>query len=177
MRSICFSAATKYFVLCCFFISACTSSKIVSNKAPEFTEKLSKIYLVMRSASGAKEFSYTFKTKFLKALADRGITSAYHIVDPLSLESDKQINEKIFLFNPQVIMVIAQTESQSYSGYNRSTSDNVYGGVFDIKILQPGSDAPIWRASLETHGETGIGSSVDKAVKKLVEQLIKDKMI
>lgn len=159
------------FVFGYLFLSGCTSSKITSNKSPEFNDKLSKVFLVMRSGTGSKEFAYSFKTAFLRSLESRGIASAYHIYDPLSLESEKQVSEKIEKFNPQALIIINQTESR---GYN---AKNVIGGVFDIRIMLQNSDAPIWRANLDANGESGIEYAVDKAVKKLIDRLIVDKMI
>src|SRR5206468_10544419 len=107
-------------------------------------EKLSKIYLVINSSKGASEFSYSFKTTFLQALADYGVKSDYYVKGPLSLESEKEISERINKFNPQFIIVVTQTESKSFAGVNWASSNNINGGTFDIKILPPNSDKPVW---------------------------------
>lgn len=159
------------------FSTGCVTSKIASNKAPDFNEKISKVYLVIKSSKGAKEFSYSFKTAFLHALSARGITSDYYVMDELALESDKDINEKISKFNPQVLMVMTQTEAEGYNSNNFGGSSNISGGVFDIKIMLPESDKPVWRASLEAYGDNGIDVAVKKSVKKLIDQLTIDKLI
>jgi hypothetical protein len=159
------------------FSASCVTSKISSNKAPDFNEKISKVYFVIKGSKGAKEFSYSFKTAFLHALSARGISSDYYVMDELALESDKDINEKISKFNPQVVIFMTQTEADSYNTYNLGGSNNISGGVFDIKIMKPESDRPVWRASLEASGSNDIDMAVQKSVKKLIDQLTIDKLI
>lgn len=165
------------FFLVSIFSSGCVTSKITSNKSPDFNEKISKVYLLIKGSKGAKEFSYSFKTAFLHALSARGITSDYYVMDELALESDKDINEKILKFNPQVVMVMTQTESESYSQNNFGGSHNISSGVFDIKMMTSESDKPVWRASLEAYGGYGIDMAVKKSVKRLIDKLTIDKLI
>jgi hypothetical protein len=177
MKARIISNAYILFILFSIFLPGCVTSKIESNKAPDFNEKISKIYLVIKSAKGAKEFSYSFKTAFLHALMEKGVTSDYYIMDELALESDKEINEKISKFNPQLVMTMTQTESKTHSTYNFGGSNNISGGIFDIKILMPRSEKPVWRASLEAFGENGIDRAVEKSVKKLIDKMKIDKLI
>ena len=155
----------------------CASSKITSNKAPDFNEKISKAYLLIKTSKGTKQFSYSFKTAFLHALSARGISSDYYVMDELALETDKDIDQKISKFDPQVVIVMNQTEAEINNGNNFGTLNNISGGVFDIRIMLPASDKLIWRASLEAYGNSGIDAAVEKSVKKLIEQLTIDKLI
>jgi predicted ester cyclase len=167
----------KLLMLVSFFSFSCVNSKITSNKAPDFNEKIVRLYLVIKNSKGAKEFSYSFKTAFLHGLSAKQIVSDYYVMDELALESDKDINEKISKFNPQVLMIMTQTESKGYREVNFGGSNNISGGIFDIKIMLPKSDKVIWRANLEAYGDTGIDAAVEKAAKKLLDKLIIDKLI
>lgn len=133
--------------------------------------------MIIHSAKGAKEFSYVFKTKFLNELGYRGVTSDYYIADPLALESEMDIKDKVARFNPQVVIVMNQTESKLYQSYNWGASNNINGGTFDIKIFLPGSDAPVWRGNLEVYGPYGIEGAIDKSVKKLIVKFKEDNLI
>jgi len=157
--------------------SGCVTSSISSNKSPDFNQKITRLYLVIRSSKGAKEFSYSFKTEFLRTLSSRGIVTDYEVLDELALESDKDLTDKISNFGPQVVMVMNQTESKSNAGQTFGASHNISGGTFDIKLLLPASDKPVWRASLDAYGDSGIEAAVDKSVRNLVTKLTEDGLI
>lgn len=122
MRQKSYLSQAVIFFFFALILSGCASANISSSKSPDFTAKLSKLYLVIKTANGAKEFSYSFKTMFLGEMANCGVVSDYRVYDPLALESEKEVDQKISKFNPQVIILMTQTESKAYSGYNWDTS-------------------------------------------------------
>ena len=158
-------------------VSGCASSRITSNKAPDYSDKLSKVYLLMRCSKGAREFSYTFKTSLLQALEEKGVQSDYYIVDPLALETEKDIEARVEKYAPKALLLITQTESKTHSSYNWGTSGNITGATFDVKIVLPGSGKIVWRASLEASGSHGVDMAVRKTVKTLLDKLAADRLI
>jgi hypothetical protein len=160
--------------------TACGTSRISSNKSPDFNDKLTKIYLLVKAGKGTTSFAQQFQDAFFAELAKRNIATDGYIVQPLALESDEDIHKKIEKFNPQVLMIMQQTQAERYAGVGMNSiyaQNNVNGATFDIKLLLPGSDKPVWRASLESHGDYGILAAVNKSVKRLIDELTQDGLL
>ena len=77
-------------------------------------------------------------------------------------------------------MMINQTESRqtiNNNGFGWGNTGLNTGGTFDVKIFQPDSKNPVWRANLKADGQFGLETSAKKAVEKLIEKLIEDKLL
>jgi len=170
-------------------LTSCVTSKITSNKSPDYNDKIEKLFIMVRGSDSTKPFFQSFVVEFRKKLNEKNIESKSHYFSPLSLESESDIDEKISNYNPKLIMMINQTESRQTINNNGfgwgNTGMNIgwgnagmnTGGTFDVKIFQANSKNPIWRANLKADGQFGLETSAKKAVEKLIEKLIEDKLL
>ncbi|MDO9261667.1 MAG: hypothetical protein Q7U08_06980 [Flavobacteriaceae bacterium] len=150
-------------------LSNCVTTKIQSNKAYSFNEKISKLYILVRGNDDSRSFYTSFTNDFEKTLNEKGIKYQKYYYDPLSLETEKDIQTKINYFEPNLIMIVNQTESRNTVNQNAfsfgSNSTNT-GGTFEVKLFKPNSDNPVWRAKLQADGQFGLSTSAEKASQK-----------
>jgi hypothetical protein len=159
------------------FTFSCASSKIDSNKSPEFTQKVSKIYITLRVSEGSRNFFRPFIYDYLQPeLKKHNVETTVYDFGSLSLESDKDVIGKINVYNPDVVMSIVQTERRATTGYY---GNGETGATMDIKMFLPGKENPIWRASLKVDGNFEIASyaASKKATARLIEKLQQDDII
>lgn len=161
--------------------TSCVTSKITSNKSPDFNEKIEKLFITVRGSDTTKSFFQSFVVQLRKKLNEKNIELKSHYFSPLSLESESEVREKISNYNPNLIMTINQTESRqtiNNNGFSWGNTGGTYtGGTFDVKIFQPNSKNPVWRANLIADGGFGLETSAKKAVEKLIEKLIEDELL
>lgn len=161
-------------------ITSCATSKITSNKAPDFNEKITKLFIMIKGTDSAEPFFKLFENQLSNFLNIKEIESKTHYFDPLSLESENDVNEKISDYKPNLIMVINQTESRQImnsNGFGWGFGPTNIGGTFDIKIFQPNSKNLIWRGNLTADGQFGLETSAIKASDKLIKKLIEDGLL
>jgi hypothetical protein len=175
-----------YLIGILILLSSCVTSKITSNKLSGFDEKISKLFITVKGSDSSKSFFQSFVVSLRKKLKKKNVELRSHYYSPLSLETENDVEIKISDFGPNLIMSINQTESIqtiNNSGFGNNTFgwgfNNGYntGGTFDVKIFQPNSTKPVWRANLKANGQMGLGESAEKAVKKLIEKLIEDNLL
>lgn len=156
--------------------SSCTTTKISSNKSPDFNQKVSRVFLTVRGSEGSKKFMQPLATSLQSELKNHGVESSHHYFDPLSLETEKDLIQKIREYNPDVVMSIVQTERRSTSGQYGNAET---GATLDIRLLIPNQDKPVWRASLIVDGnfEVAAGSAAQQSASKLIEKLKMDGII
>jgi len=163
-----------------FLLTSCVTSKITSNKSPDFNEKITKLFIMVKGTDSAKSFFKSFTSQFSNSLSQRGIESKTHYFDPLSLESESDINKKNSSYNSNLIMIINQTESRqtiNQNGFGWGYGGTNTGGTFDVRIFQPNSKNPVWRGNLKADGQFGLQTSAKKATEKLIEKLIEDGLL
>lgn len=156
---------------------SCASTKIESNKDSLFTQKVSKIFITVRSSEGSWGFFRPFIYDYLQPeLKKQNVETTVHNFSPLSLESDKDVVAKIVAYQPDVVMSIAQTERRSTAGqYGISET----GATIDIKLFLPQKENPVWRASLKVDGNFDFASyaAAKRSATKLIEKLKADGII
>jgi len=155
--------------------SSCTTTKIDSNKSPNFNQKVSKIFLTVRGSEGSKEFMKPLTTSLVSELTTHGVECNYYTFDPLSLETDKDLIEKIKIYNPDVVMTVVQTERRVTSG---SMGRAETGATLDIRLFIPNQDNPVWRASVKVDGNFEVALNPAKqTTAKIIEKLKMDGII
>lgn len=156
---------------------SCASTKIESNKDPQFTHKVSKIFITVRSSEGSWGFFRPFIYDYLQPeLKKQNVETTVHNFSPLSLESEKDVVAKIVAYQPDVVMSITQTERRSTTGqYGNSET----GATIDIKMFLPQKENPVWRASLKVDGNFDFASYVaaKRSTTKLIEKMKADGII
>ncbi|MDO3695912.1 hypothetical protein QVZ41_13760 [Wenyingzhuangia sp. chi5] len=161
-------------------LSSCVSAKITSRKAEDFNEKINKIYILSRGAEDAKYFYKGFFIELEKYFNEENVKFESYRYDKLSLETDKEIDEKINKFSPDVVMLINQTESEKHInavgiGFTHST---ITKGTFDIKIFLPNSEKIVWRGNLTADAAyDNLAQAAEKSVQKLIEKLKLDGLL
>ncbi|MGN7786051.1 hypothetical protein ACTJIJ_16090 [Niabella sp. 22666] len=163
----------KIIFIVSLFLIGCVQTQIVSRKADGFTEKISKLYILVRGSDKAHPFFIAFTKSIVDDLSKRNIPSEVYYFDPLSLKTEKDLIERINTFNPNMVMHIDQTESRNTSSSYGWGSTNT-GGTFDVKIFKPDSERPVWRANLQADASLGLETSAKKASQRLREKLIAD---
>lgn len=166
-----------------FLFISCVSSKIISNKSPDFNEKIARLFIKVKGDDKAKPFLDAFAYHLRGHFKEKDIYSKTYYYGKLSLDSESDIKEKIAAYSPNLVLVINQTESKEslhfdyvgrtgYGAYLKNT-----GGTFDLQIFQPNSESPVWRGNLETEAYLGFEKSAKKASVKLIEKLIEDGLL
>jgi hypothetical protein len=167
----------SFIVVLAFLLGSCVSSNIRSNKSPDFNEKITKLFIIGKVGEKAKYFYSALATNFVASLKEKGIEVRTFYVDPLSLDSDEDMTKRIALYDPNLVMIINQTESrENVNGFGFGGGFTI-GGTFDIKMFQPNSKNPVWRANLKADSSVDLKDAAKNANKKLVEKLIEDKLL
>lgn len=155
--------------------TSCVTTKIDSNKSSDFNQKVSRIYITARGSDSSKEFMKAL-TNYLKVeLNKHGVESMVYYFDPLSLETEKDLGDKINNYNPDVVMSIGQTERRSTAGPYGGVTET--GATLDIRLFVPNRDNPVWRGSLKADGSFGVGTTSQSSAIKIVEKLKLDGVI
>ena len=164
------------------FLMGC-STKIASNKATDFSEKITKLFIIVKGTETSQSFLDKLTENFGAHLAENGIPYQKFQMEALSLESEEDIQKKVVEFGPNLVMMISQTESRRTTnggfspgfngpgfGFGGGTSA-VTGATFDIKLYRPGSQNPVWRGNLKADAQFGLASSAKKANEKMIKNL------
>jgi len=85
-------------------------------QAPDFTQKIERLYIMVRGAEEAKTFFRSFNSELILSLRERGIEAQYYYFEPLSLDSDEDILNNINKFKANIVMMINQTETRNAQG-------------------------------------------------------------
>ena len=165
------------FAFLVIFASSCASVEMTFNKNPAYHEKIKKIYFVFKDVK---------RTNFIRKLSEdlvisfnkMGIQEQHYVFDPLALETEKDAQKKIKTFAPEVVLTIERvSDNQGQNKYGV-----YYNGGYYVATLVPfGSETPVWKAAIDTHGETidedGNMNVSKDTVKKLVERLKLDGLL
>ena len=152
----------------CLSLSGCVS--IESNRDPSFDKRVGRIYVMMRGGDRAERFMNNLGGQIQQAFQKRGVRSEVYVVDPLSLEGESEVRERVSAFNPDAVLVVVQTEQSFYNGVSA-------GGRFELGLFELGSDKPVWKAKLNTDtGGYGMGSS-EQVAEKIVARMVEDRLL
>ena len=154
---------------------SCISTKIESNKSPDFNQKISKIYITVKGSS--QKYMKQLTGYILSGLKSHGVEAVVYYYDPLSLDTEKDILEKIKAYNPDLVMSIGQTEKRATSNYYYGTNTTVTGATLDIKLFIPDKENPVWRASLKTDSDLGVVNASESSAKKIISKMKDDGII
>jgi hypothetical protein len=170
-----FYSTSFLFVLLLMILTSCVTANITSNKSPDFTQKVQKIFITGRSSEASKAYLQSvvrYTQTYLKA---HKVETEFYYFDQLSLVSDSELNDRINQYNPDAVMVINETERRSRQGQFYQTINS--GSTCDIKLFLIGKDNPVWRASLVADGNQGVEEASEQASKYLYDKLKTDGII
>jgi len=139
---------------------SCTTIKVARNKADNYHQKLSKVFVLIQSEVKAAKFSNTFAIKLMSAFKEHHIQGEFKEKHNLSLETDAEYLEKVKKFAPKQLMTIKQT------AINLRAPSIINTIVFEIQISDTKSNTIIWKGALDIYGQIGLKDTIDKNLKK-----------
>ncbi len=162
-----------------FSLSSCVTTSIRSNKSLEYTEKLDKVFVLVKGTDFTNNTFKPFFTKLYASLKAKGVAGGSYYIEPLSLKTDEEIESLIDEANPKLVMIIEQEEVRRFTSSPIRSGTGILrsGATFNIKITKFGSEKPIWRASLDAEGSHGITQAATKASRRVIEKLEADGLL
>ncbi len=158
---------TQNFVSCLIFllvITGCSSIKSVVD--PQFNGKITRVFIQTVSSDSVSYFSKEFMDGLVKGFDQYGIDCKVGEWNSLSLDDPFDIKTKMQNFNADAGMIILQTKEN----FTRGT---ITGGEYELSMLCPSSDKPIWRGILSL----GSGSGNNTYAQRIIYKLEEDKII
>lgn len=151
-------------------LQSCVSAKIESNKQANYTKQPKKIFLLINSTRETNLFCKSFTNILSVKLKKRGVENTVYIKNPLTLDTEKDINDKINAYAPEALMIFKQTEMHTTNG-------GFDGAKFEISLIDKDTQTVAWKSVMDIYGTMGIEEATNKAVKTLSEKLAEDKII
>jgi hypothetical protein len=158
-------------------VSGCVSSSITSSKSEKLHGPYRKIFIIIDNSERAGKFVSGFIETTRKELAARNTVSEYYVSGRLSGDTRQEINRKIHVFEPDVVLLMRQTESYFYRGMTVGSEKGSNGGTFDLKLFEKSEENLIWSGQLTAYGEYGISTAVNKASENLISKLVGDGIV
>lgn len=150
---------------------SCTTVKIVSNKADNYHQRLSKVFVIIQSETKASKFTKPFATKLMTAFKEHHIQGEFALKHTISLETNAEYNQKIEKFEPKQLITIKQT------AINFRAPLIIDAIVFEINIVDTKTDQIIWRGELDVYGQVGLDDTISKTLKKIIHKIKTDKLL
>ncbi|TWJ02532.1 hypothetical protein JN11_01505 [Mucilaginibacter frigoritolerans] len=152
------------------FFTSCVSTKITSNKDASFNRKLKKIYVICNLGKDVSNFNERLFEGVKKKFTENNITIDGFVRNPVALETDEDVLNKIRSYDPEALMIIKQTHVTYYNG-------GPGGGVFEVSLIDKVSQKNIWKSEIDVTGPWWDEDTSDSIVKKLILKLKEDQII
>jgi hypothetical protein len=153
-----------------FFLQACASTNITSNKMVGYNKKPKKIFILTNNTSQTNKFCTTLARNFLAKFNEKDIKTAIYIRDSFSLETQEDVDKKINDYNPEALFVLQQTESHSTNG-------RIDGGTFEITLIDTETHKPVWKSEIQISAQYGLDDSINKTIDAVFRKLAEDNII
>ena len=151
-------------------LQSCSSARIVSNKDGNYTKKLKKVYVIVSSAKNVSHFDDRLLTALTDQIKLKGIFADGFARNPLSLETEEDINRKINKYDPDALLLIKQTQITYING-------GAGGGTFEITLIDKETKKNVWKSTLNLQGAWYEDGTIDTMVAKLLAQMEQDQLI
>ncbi len=151
-------------------LQSCVSSKLETNKDAEYTQKPRKIFLVISGSKDAKQFNTQLYNSLVRNFKKRNIVCDGFVRDPLSLQTEQDINNSINNFDPDALMVIKMTKVDMMNG-------GAGGGTFEISLIENKKKKTVWKGVLDVTGPFNGTDVVNSATKTIIKKLQDDQVI
>lgn len=165
------STILKSLIVLAVFLQSCVAVNITANKSSEYNKQPKSIFIVMNCNKQFNAFSESFLDGVKKRFSLKNINVDYYRRDPLSLESEDDINKKINTSNPDALFIMVQK-------IIHTTNGSVDGGTFEITLIDKETRKPVWKAELVISGNLGMSQDemVSKSLDEFFKQLTTDKL-
>lgn len=154
-------------LLTLIILSGCVTANITANKAEWYNKKLTRVYVLLNSAKEAEKFSNELAKGIMTEFRNNNVEGKYQIRNPLSLETEKDLENRINEYKPNQLMIFKQTSLHSTNGL-------IDGGVFEISIIEGETKKIVWKGVLDVYGQFGMETSIKQSLMKLSEKLKQD---
>lgn len=148
-------------VLASGIFSGCASAKVVSNRDPELTKDLERIFVLIDHGEVTKQqFSGSLSKHLAAALTN--VTVKIAIVSPLELD-EKAHQHAISEFAPDAVLVIKCNGGvlHEYGGYLRLT--------YDVSLYDSKQEKRLWRAAASNDGGTAV---MEKRLRVMADEIV-----
>jgi hypothetical protein len=158
------------------FVS-CATVSITSKSSDKLKGPYTKIFILVNRTARARGFIHGVDSVIEKEFAKRNIAVQIYVKGDLSLDTDKDINQKISDYQPDAVLVMNQTESVLAYGIAYDGNEGEIEITLDIKLLDVTGQDILWRANMKASANMGIETASDKASKNLIAKLETDNII
>ncbi|RVT98055.1 hypothetical protein EOD41_18380 [Mucilaginibacter limnophilus] len=146
---------------------ACGTVKISSNKQADYTKKPRKIFIMSDCAKEGSSFCNFLSGGLQREFINKGIQADFYMRDPLSLDTETDINKKISSYEPDAVLLIRQT----VAGYSV--------GTYELTLIDGQTKKNVWKSEVSTESGS-YGTDLDvfkKALKIVLNKLTTDEII
>jgi hypothetical protein len=158
---------SKFWVLVAVVVFVSSCATIESTKAPEQTEKIDDVFVIVNPGNSFASFGKGVKEALQKKFTMLHVTS--EIVVPTGLELEDNIKQQAV--SHHYVLTINLTEGTVTAGW---TPIQV-GGNYDISLFSVAKDQRVWRAALKMQNNYGIAPGM--LVDKMIGALQKDGLV
>lgn len=144
---------------------------MTTNKRPGYTQTLSRVLIIANSKSDFQK-DIDFLTAVTKVLSDSlhaiNVENEYKIQSPLSLNSDKDIQDELHTYSPAQVMHIRIS-------MRNPDSSEIYS--LEISITDNASRQIVWKGVINNIPNYLAYANMKKSVNLILENLRKDEML
>ncbi len=148
----------------------CATTSITANKADWYNQRLSRVFIYLNTPKEAEKYSEKLAAGILSEFRQNRTEGESSIRNPLSLEPEAEILEKINEYKPHQLMFIQLTALETTNGI-------LTGGNFEVTIIDNETEKIIWKAIIDAHGNYGLSTSIDQILDKLFIKLREDGLL
>ena len=147
--------------------SGCATTNVSFNNNPEYHTKIKTAFVQVKDVQ-LGFFLNGLTDSLINNLENNNVKVQLVRADVLSLESEKDIQNKVLTFNPDVIILLERVDkNMASSKYGTFYS----GGVYSMSIKIPDKDKTVWKAAISTNGELN-GDGNTRIIKETIQQII-----
>ncbi len=154
-------------------LSSCVSTKIDSQRDESFVKEIKRVYVYSSVRMDEQALAQAFSQVILPQFGSYGIMARSQVRDPLALDEEGFVTDEVEAFNPDVILVLTQTNASATRTWNPGSMSfhDSAEAVYDVSLYDPETDKRIWRAQISTSRDA-LMTSQEGAAKKIAEKII-----
>lgn len=157
-------------VVSIFFLQSCGSVMIQSNKQIGYTKHPKKIFILVNSVSNENGlFSAGLVNSLKQQFKLKGVDADTYVKNALSLDTQADIDKKVDLYKPEVVLIITQVLN----------SEN--GGAFEVTMRDEETGKNVWKSELGIAASNTYGNDQSslsgRAAKTIIQKLTNDKIL
>jgi hypothetical protein len=135
-----------------------TTTKIISNKDPEYNEKLERVFIISQIEDTFNQaFAYTFNQSMSSGFKLSGVDATINEVSRLELNPGFYL-KKAEEYEAKTLMTIHFTGSGTYY-----YSDDLTSAEFDVSLINMKTEKRVWRAKVNYSRGSAFRSDEERA--------------